>query len=68
MNYTKYVRQLEFFDSTSEPTEFIPAVQQEDKLTNSNQDEIIYLVVFSGVFFVFVVFSLLYLKRYRDIC
>jgi subtilase family serine protease len=65
MTYKKYVRQIELYDITSEPTENIQSLEQINN--DKNADLIIVYVVISFIVIV-IIFSIFYLKRYRNIC
>lgn len=65
MSYRKYVRQMEIYDITSEPSEYIPLLQQQQQNNKPNEELIIYIVISGCV--LLIIFSIIYLKRYRNI-
>jgi hypothetical protein len=65
MSYRKYVRELEIQDITGEPTEYIPLLQQQQQNNKPNEELIIYIVISGCV--LLIIFSIVYLKRYRNI-
>ena len=62
MSYRKYVRELETYNITAEPTEFIP----EQKLLTTSEDEhlVIYIVVSS--FVVLLIWGIIYIKSKKS--
>lgn len=65
MNYKKYVREVELFDITSEPTENIQSLEQ---INNDKNANLIIVYIVTSFVVMIIIFSIFYLKRYRNIC